>query len=121
MRISQSIVDSMRKDKSNGLSLDYISRTYNVAKSTASLYCRDLYNYSSRVYQTQEEARQMSALHTTKLRRQEFDTKSKNSKPQRIKSHFVIRPDLIAKPCTESPTSKHSCLSGKCIWCGRVV
>lgn len=55
--IANEIIKSIRIDKQNGSSLKTISSKYGIAKSTVSYYCRDLYTYRTRKYQTEEEAR----------------------------------------------------------------
>lgn len=49
----------MRQAKVDGMSLTDISKTYGVAKSTVSLYCRDLYTYPTRKHQTETECRRL--------------------------------------------------------------
>ena len=56
--IDATIIEAMRRDKHSGLSLLQLSLKYKVAKSTASLYCRDLYNNPQRIYKTGKDARQ---------------------------------------------------------------
>jgi len=56
-RIHTSKVILMRQAKIDGYSLREIGETLEVAKSTISLYCRDLYWYPTRVYETEQEAR----------------------------------------------------------------
>lgn len=57
IRISQDKVDIMRRAKQEGYSLREVSVSLNVAKSTVSLYTRDLFYHPNRIYQTEEEAR----------------------------------------------------------------
>lgn len=57
-RITQSQIELIRQAKINGYSLNEISKLYHIAKSTISLYCRDLYDDIRRQYPTEEDARQ---------------------------------------------------------------
>jgi len=56
-RLSKSKITIMREAKTAGYSLSEIASSLSVAKSTVSLYCRDLYSHPNRVYETEEEAR----------------------------------------------------------------
>jgi len=215
MTISQSTITQIRKAKTEGYSLNDIAKSYNVAKSTASLYCRDLFDDPRRIYQTEEDARTIMALHQThtyypcpncgkiirkdrklckscdNLRRQfgnpicrfcgniahkdGFARHSRNNSrrayscdhcgkhflldylpqsPRTIKARLVyLHPPKIKQPkikrnkptsnktrtrhirqrrilaktplvlqfCAESPTGKHSCSSGICLWCEKNI
>jgi len=61
-RLPQFLIKDIREAKLRGYSLREIAEAYQVAKSTASLYCRDLYDDPQRIYQTEEEAREIIAL-----------------------------------------------------------
>jgi hypothetical protein len=54
--LETTIVNRIREAKKQGHSLLEIANKYGVAKSTVSLYCRDLFNNSQRVYPTKEIA-----------------------------------------------------------------
>lgn len=56
-RIPSSKVFLIREAKRSGYSLLEIANEYNIGKSTASLYCRDLFYDPQRIYETEEEAR----------------------------------------------------------------
>ncbi len=56
-RISASVVCTMRDMKRDGLSLREISDELLIAKSTVSVYCRDLFDHPSRIYFTEEDCR----------------------------------------------------------------
>lgn len=55
-------VDRIRKAKQDGYSLRDIETAFGIARSTASLYCRDLFWYPGRLYETEEQAREAVAL-----------------------------------------------------------
>jgi len=57
--IDATIIEDIRNRKRGGESLKQISKELGIAKSTASLYCRDLFEYRGRKYQTEKEARQI--------------------------------------------------------------
>lgn len=57
--LPQSKIESIRNAKREGMSLQDISKTFGCSKSTASLYCRDLFYHPSRKYNTEEQARQI--------------------------------------------------------------
>ena len=61
-RIPSLKVELIRNAKRENYSLREISQAFDVAKSTASYYCRDLFDDPQRVYQTEEEAREVIAL-----------------------------------------------------------
>jgi len=56
-KLSTQTVEAIRQAKLEGLSLREISKTFRCAKSTASLYCRDVFNYRGRIYGTEAVAR----------------------------------------------------------------
>ena len=56
-RVTASVVREMRAMKRDGASLSEISDALGVAKSTASVYCRDLFDHPSRVYLTEDDYR----------------------------------------------------------------
>lgn len=56
-RIPSDKVLLIREAKCSGCSLQEIANMYQVCKSTASLYCRDLFYDSQRIYETEEKAR----------------------------------------------------------------
>lgn len=56
-RISAEKVAAMRQMKKEDFSLQDIAQKYHVAKSTVSIYCRDLFDHPKRIYQTEEEIR----------------------------------------------------------------
>jgi hypothetical protein len=57
-KLSDRLIKLIRTSKINGFSLSEISNQYHVAKSTASIYCRDLFYYPGRKYKTEQEFRQ---------------------------------------------------------------
>lgn len=61
-RLPSSKINAIRQDKLNGYSLNEISLRHGVSKATASLYCRDLFYYPGRVYQTEAEYREAILL-----------------------------------------------------------
>jgi hypothetical protein len=61
-RLPQWKIDNIREWKLRGYSLREISKYYGVAKSTASLYCRDLFFNPMRKYQSESEIREAIAL-----------------------------------------------------------
>lgn len=54
----------IRQAKQDGYSLSDIRRVFEVAKSTASLYCRDIFWHPNRKYYTEDEAREAVMLRT---------------------------------------------------------
>lgn len=62
IRIPKSKVILMREAKKAQYSLSEIALAFHVGKSTASLYCRDLFQHPSRRYDTEEEAREVIRL-----------------------------------------------------------
>lgn len=56
------MINAMREAKINGASLKEITEAFDIAKSTASLYCRDLFWHPNRIYQTEGEARDAVAM-----------------------------------------------------------
>ena len=56
-KLSPELIRLIRVAKSSGRSLTDISRQYHVARSTISIYCRDLYDDPQRKYETEAEFR----------------------------------------------------------------
>lgn len=56
-RLPSDIIIRIREAKQYGYSLSDIANTFHIAKSTASLYCRDLFWYPNRIYGAEQEMR----------------------------------------------------------------
>jgi len=56
-KLPDTTIDAIREAKVTGTSLREISEIFGCSKSTASLYCRNLFDYRDRLYKTEEEAR----------------------------------------------------------------
>lgn len=52
-----SIIRAIRQAKLDGKSLKQIAEMFGCAKSTASLYCRDVFEHPNRLYQSEQDAR----------------------------------------------------------------
>ena len=57
--LPKTIVKLIRQRKEEGFSLTEIAKEFGCCKSTASLYCRDLFYHPLRKYKTEKEARQI--------------------------------------------------------------
>jgi len=56
-RIPAKKIAAMRQMKEEGFSLGDIALKLHVAKSTVSIYCRDIFDHPKRIYQTEQEIR----------------------------------------------------------------
>ena len=59
------IKERIKKEKADGTSLKTLAEKYHLAKSTVSLYCRDVFDHPLRKYSTEKEARE--AIRSKKL------------------------------------------------------
>ena len=161
-------IELIRKRKSDGFSLADIAKEFGCAKSTTSLYCRDLFYHPLRKYATEKDARQIPIdgrkgkphkkypRDTLKEYLRKMVPCVKCGKPRQCRSEsglcivchrlkrrenarYQRRPRLhgniegkttpkkhagcypIGEQCAESPTRKHSCTAGYCLWCSQFI
>lgn len=116
-QLSPDTVEQIRQAKRDGMPLLAISKKFGCAKSTASLYCRDLFDHPNQMYKTERTARQ-AKRETARTKKQVEPTGS----PWKCKPTFTITVDECPSP--ESPNARHhykidSRNFGVCKYCGK--
>ena len=65
-KLDRGIILLLRQRKQEGFSLSEIAHEFNIGKSTASLYCRDLFSHPMRKHQTERDARRQITINKSK-------------------------------------------------------
>jgi len=142
------IRERIRKEKADGASLKTLAEKYHLAKSTISLYCRDVFDHPLRKYSTEKEAREAirsKKLHkcanpscnnlTTKIHclscylgRQTPNAPIRKPSSPKSKKKLVIpiskyvRPSILEEGCSSlasAPGFRHNFVDGVCEYCGK--
>lgn len=122
VKLTTETINAIRRAKSEGASLSEISRIYRCSKSTASSYCRDLFSYPTRKYQTEADARKRTPRLTPCLKCgkliyakktglcEDCYKASKNKYPPQNHGHQLI-------PCAKCEKTIRKNKSGLCVNC----
>jgi hypothetical protein len=93
--------NQMRLDKKNGLTILEVSLKYHVAKSTASLICRDVFYYRGRKYNSEKDARFAINAHRNEKPRKRYPSDSKKYPSNNRRPPVVKKSDNrhVLYPC----------------------
>ena len=98
------IKEQIRKEKADGASLKTLAEKYHLAKSTISLYCRDVFDHPLRKYSSEKEARE--AIRMKKLHKCANPSCNNLTTKTHCLSCYLGRQTPIRKP--SAPISKPS-------------
>lgn len=108
-------VDEIRKLKHDGVSSRELAERFNCAKSTISLYCRDVFYHYGRKYSSEKDARQIPIL----KRKGKPRKRSPSDSPEYRRLHYHYKENRKLYPCSMCNTSLIRKEGGICIKCHR--